>query len=220
MQNPGQRTWSINLEITEPGWVEIPAAPDDPAAWVAEQKRELGANWGDDWPVKAQIMGEEMLRSALAERSEEDILQFLVWPIAGQPVAVTVHIGMADAVDLASLAERDTVEAVPIVSKSVGPGVHLSEIGALPEFGTALAQSLLIFQDADGVALVIAVDPTPVQLLAAISKGLQDILDSLRAVDGDGREFAAVQPSGFVVDDDAVWPFDDLAAQPSDEQEG
>lgn len=218
MQHPEQRQWSLTLEITEPGWLEIPAAPADPEQWVAEQKRELASNWGDDWPLKAQAMGEEMLRSALAERAEEDILQFLVWPIAGQPVTVTVHIGMADSVDLDSL-QRPTVEVVPVFSKTLGPGVHLSEISALPEFGTALAQSLLVFQDADGVALVIAIDPTPVQLLAAISKGLQDILDSLRATDGNGREYAAVPPAGFVVDDQAVWPMADLAAQSADDTE-
>ena len=218
MQDSGLRQWSLTLEITEPGWLEVPAAPGDPAAWVAEQKQELSKNWGDDWPLKAQVMCEEMLRSALADRGEEDILQFLVWPMAGQPVAVKVHIGMADAVDLDSL-QRPTVEAVPVFSKTLGPGVHLSEISALPEFDTALAQSLLVFQDAEGVALVIAVDPTPVQLLAAISKGLQDILDSLRAVDGSGREYSAVPPAGFVVDDQAVWPYADLEAQSADDTE-
>lgn len=157
-------------------------------------------------------MAEEMLRSALRERDPQDVVAFLVWPVVGQPVAVHVHIGFADSADIGALTERESVDVAPIASQTLGPGLHISEIGQAPELGTAIVHSLLIFANAEGVALVIAVDPTLVQLLAAITKGLQDILDSLRAVDGEGRPFEAVAPAGFVFDDSAVWDFDEETA--------
>lgn len=207
MQQQGSRMWSVDVDISEPGWLAVPRDLHGQAleAWVAEQKAELGRNWEQEWLPKPQAMVEEMLRTAARDRDPQDVIAFMVWPVKGQPIAVRVHIGFADSVDIAQVVAGANVEVLPVRSEALGPGLHLSEIAHVPEFGTAMAQSLLIFQDSDGAALVIAVEPTTVELLAAISRGLQDILDSMRAVDGQGRAFAATAPAGFIEDEDAEW---------------
>lgn len=209
MQSPGPRTWTVDLELTESGWLFVPGGlhSEQLTQWVDDNTRELQQGWDERWNAKVQLMVEGILRDAALERDPQDVVAFLVWPVRAQLLTVRVHIGFADGVDITQLTERPGVSAVPIVSATLGPGVHISETGRVPEFGTALTQSLLIFQEETGSALVIAVDPTTVELFAATQPGLQDILDSIRARDSEGRDFRAIAPAGFVVDETAVWNF-------------
>ena len=75
-----------------------------------------------------------------------------------------------------------------------------------------VAHALFVFSDGDS-ALVVEVEPTPVDLLRVVMIGLGGLLDSLTITASDGTRFSTV-PDDPLVALDTIWP------QPKDEAAG
>lgn len=195
--------WQVQLETTQPGWVQVPdGATTDHDSWIEQMVAGLGELWGQNSSDADEQEIRDILSAAVRAREQSPAaLLFLVCPLQS-PVAVLCSVLVAPSQDVADwMAEHEVLHAVE--ATHVGPGVqYVQRHTRTNAAGEEHELISLAFVFDDGVsALVIRTAETLPALLAHLHAGLSGLLATVRMVDPDGAQFRSVA-SGTVVADE------------------
>lgn len=195
--------WQVQLETTEPGWVQVPdSATTDHDSWTEQMVAGLRGLWEQDWSEGDEEEVRGILAAGIRAREQSPAaVMFLVWPLQ-RPVAVLCSVLVAPSQDVAAwMAEHEELHLVE--ATHIGPGVqyaqrHTRKNSAGEEH--ELMSLAFVFDDGAS-ALVIRTAETLPALLAQLHAGLGGLLATVRMVDSEGTEFRSLSPSDVLADE-------------------
>lgn len=191
-------TWQLSASSAAPGWLGMPPLGTDDAGWVDASAAALRAAFGERWSDDLDQAVPALLQAGLDRREADDLLSWLLWPVA-LPVFAIVR---ARVVDSAALPDFHAAGASvqPIESGALGPGVLVTARVRLDEADASAALAVLVFDDGDA-AFALSVDPTVAEVVDLSAPALRDLADRVRLERPDGSAFRAQPPAGFVADE-------------------
>lgn len=206
--------WQLDVvdDPAVPGWYLVP--PDLDAqlqrewtdACVEDLRVLLSSEDPDDEPV-AEHDVRALLAAALDLRaSSPSVAIFQVWPVR---LAATVqcHVTILASADLPNWSEVEGVSLFPVEGEHLGPGLQCAVRREDPDDGELLSLHY-VFDDGDS-ALLLSLDESLAPLIGAALPGFVMLKDVLRMTRADGRQFAAVAPTGVAIDEE--WALEDLS---------
>ncbi|MCR8671471.1 hypothetical protein [Agrococcus sp. HG114] len=188
-------TWRISASSAAPGWLGMPPLGADDAGWVDASTAALRAAFGDRWSADLDSAVPALLQLGLDRREDDDLLSWLLWPVA-LPVFAVVR---ARVVDSAALPDFHAAGASvqPVESGTLGPGILVTARVRLEEADASAALAVLAFDDGDA-ALALSIDPTVAEVVDLSAPALRDLADRVELERPDGSAFRARPPAGIV----------------------
>lgn len=193
--------WRLTGHSDVGGWLLIPAAVDDPAAWVEAQRSEMRAAWGERWEDEWADVISGLLAAGLEARPEDAALAFQLWPVPGPLVAqVSASFGARPDV-LPSVLDDGQLYR----TERLGDGVLLVRTVDDEATGIRLFGTDILFASDDAVVLV-RLEPTLPELHAMLISQFHAFVHTLQFVGPDGTPVRATAPEGMLAArSDADW---------------
>ncbi|WP_306232997.1 hypothetical protein [Agrococcus beijingensis] len=194
--------WRSTASTDRPGWLAMPRLGDEAAdaAWLADRIAGARVAFGERWSDQHEQLVPELLRAGLDRREQGDLFAWQVWPLA-LPIFATVQARIMPSGLVPRWSEHDG-SLQPISSAGLGEGVQLLATAPLPGYERAvLGSTAFVFDDGDS-AVMIALAPTPQELMALAASGLRQVVDRMEVTRPDGSRFIGLPSERFVVEAD------------------
>ncbi|WP_141782426.1 hypothetical protein [Nocardioides albertanoniae] len=184
--------WSVNAEVLEPGWFEIPdLAEPELSDWSAEVASALRTFWGPEWNSDVESRVRSDLERAQRLRPDNANLTVAYWPpFSDLFFGVRVLSGRAPQVEQWA---DDGYELRSYEAQNLGAGVECISVDPiLRESGSGVDIQVVV---ADYVfvqgprCVTVSLDPMPVNYFVMMRSGIDQFLQSLEVFSEDGETF-------------------------------
>lgn len=197
---------SIEAATTEDGWIGIPEGLTGPDRdrWVQESLDSLREGWADAWDDAIAARARDMLEASLDGRPDAHMV-FEAWPVL-RTVRARVQISLVSASSLPEW-RAEGFSVVPYEDAPIGPGIMCVRTHEMPTDEAAPLSMIdwaAVFE-ADGLAVVVMVETTLLNLFVQVLPGLLGLISTLEVAVPGGGAFRAAPSRHAITDDDAIW---------------
>ena len=198
--------WRLDARSDVPGWLLVPARPEDPDAWVVARRDEIAGAWGELDQERSDAVT-ALLRAGLERRPVDAAFSFQLWPVPAPLVAqVDVWFGAAP-----EALPGPEAGLQPYDAAGLGGGILRTRAVEDVATGITLIGTDIVFA-APEAAVVVSFEPTIPELHAMLSSQFHAFVQGLAFTGPDGAPVRAPRPSGFLdAQADAEWPLDVVA---------